>query len=133
MTKIVGMVEVFDGRPDLLNIEILVLLLVAQHLEWRLSNDGEIQCLSLRIRQIEHHLMRKRSFAAAREPAMTTNEYFAIPLLSSTSSPGTPVSNSSSTTLTVIWPSPGHYLVPADRPTRTAKAALSARHRSWKK
>ena len=79
---------------DLGRVEEAELLLVAEHLEGRLAQHGEVQGRPLRGGVGEHHLVGERRLPAPGAPAMMLNEYSGSPPPRISSRPGTPVGSS---------------------------------------
>ena len=120
---VVGQVDEAHAVVDGLAVEEVELLLVAQHLQRRLAQHGEVERRALRRGQREHDLVRQRGLAAARRPAMRLNENSGKPPPSTSSRPGTPVARRLMVALVVMERCPARAGRSMGEPRRNEAAA----------
>src|SRR5688572_23686745 len=76
---VVRKVDEMDRSVDQLAVEEIELLLIAQHLQRRLTQHCEIERRALRRRQCEHYLVRQRGLTATGRPSDEVEREFRQP------------------------------------------------------
>jgi hypothetical protein len=87
----VAQADIVNAAADFVFVEEGELLLIAQQLEWRLADDGEVQRWPIRRCQTKHDLLGQCCFARARCARDEVEAEFGMPPPSTSSNPGTPV------------------------------------------